>query len=176
MKPKNTSLFGWINVFANYSWKDFLYDAILPFIIALILLIVALYNDADMYVQVKTMLELGVTIIPGMVALMVAAYTIMLSFILSDKVDEIKKTDSGKQFVQSINSSFAMCLLVAVLTIVLLIFMQGISSMGIVVSQMCAKVINSVAYFMSCFFLVYSVYILIGIVIDIYNSGQVTLL
>ncbi len=176
MKNKRKSLFGWSNVFYNYSLLDFVKDAWMPFLIALVLLVIAILNHTDMYVQVERMLDLGISIIPSMVALIVAAYTIMLSFILSDKVSSIKNKEGGADFIQSINSGFAFCLLISILTIIMMALAKGICNMEVEVEPTLAVIINNVVYFLFSFLLVYSVFILIGIVIDIYNSGQTALL
>lgn len=176
MRTKRKSLFGWSNVFYNYSLLDFAKDAWMPFLIALVLLAVALLNHTDMYVQVEKILDLGISIIPSMVALIVAAYTIMLSFILSDKVTSIKNKEGGADFIQSINSGFAFCLLISILTIIMMVLAKGICNMQVEVESTLADIINYVVYFLFSFLLGYSVFILIGIVIDIYNSGQTSLL
>ncbi len=176
MRTKRKSLFGWSNVFYNYSLQDFAKDAWMPFLIALVLLAVAMLNNTDMYVQVGKILDLGISIIPSMVALIVAAYTIMLSFILSDKVTSIKNKEGGADFIQSINSGFAFCLLISILTIIMMVLAKGICNMQVEVEPTLADIINYVVYFLFSFLLVYSVFILIGIVIDIYNSGQTALL
>lgn len=176
MRTKRKSLFGWSNVFYNYSLLDFAKDAWMPFLIALVLLAVAMLNHTDMYVQVEKILDLGISIIPSMVALIVAAYTIMLSFILSDKVTSIKNKEGGADFIQSINSGFAFCLLISILTIIMMVLAKGICNMQVEVESTLADIINYVVYFLFSFLLVYSVFILIGIVIDIYNSGQTSLL
>lgn len=176
MRTKRKSLFGWSNVFYNYSLQDFAKDAWMPFLIALVLLAVAMLNHKDMYVQVEKILDLGISIIPSMVALIVAAYTIMLSFILSDKVTSIKNKEGGADFIQSINSGFAFCLLISILTIIMMVLAKGICNMQVEVEPTLADIINYVVYFLFSFLLGYSVFILIGIVIDIYNSGQTSLL
>lgn len=176
MRTKRKSLFGWSNVFYNYSLQDFAKDAWMPFLIALVLLAVAMLNHTDMYVQVEKILDLGISIIPSMVALIVAAYTIMLSFILSDKVTSIKNKEGGADFIQSINSGFAFCLLISILTIIMMVLAKGICNMQVEVESTLADIINYVVYFLFSFLLGYSVFILIGIVIDIYNSGQTSLL
>lgn len=176
MRTKRKSLFGWSNVFYNYSLQDFAKDAWMPFLIALVLLAVAMLNNTDMYVQVGKILDLGISIIPSMVALIVAAYTIMLSFILSDKVTSINNKEGGADFIQSINSGFAFCLLISILTIIMMVLAKGICNMQVEVEPTLADIINYVVYFLFSFLLVYSVFILIGIVIDIYNSGQTALL
>ena len=176
MRTRRKPLFGWSNVFYNYSLLDFAKDAWMPFLIALVLLAVAMLNNTDMYVQVGKILDLGISIIPSMVALIVAAYTIMLSFILSDKVTSIKNKEGGADFIQSINSGFAFCLLISILTIIMMVLAKGICNMQVEVEPTLADIINYVVYFLFSFLLVYSVFILIGIVIDIYNSGQTALL
>lgn len=123
-----------------------------------------------------SVLDLGISIIPSMVALIVAAYTIMLSFILSDKVTSIKNKEGGADFIQSINSGFAFCLLISILTIIMMVLAKGICNMQVEVESTLADIINYVVYFLFSFLLGYSVFILIGIVIDIYNSGQTSLL
>lgn len=176
MRTKRKSLFGWSNVFYNYSLLDFAKDAWMPFLIAIVLLAVAMLNHTDMYVQVEKILDLGISIIPSMVALIVAAYTIMLSFIISDKVTSIKNKEGGADFIQSINSGFAFCLLISILTIIMMVLAKGICNMQVEVEPTLADIINYVVYFLFSFLLGYSVFILIGIVIDIYNSGQTSLL
>lgn len=57
MRTKRKSLFGWSNVFYNYSLLDFAKDAWMPFLIALVLLAVAMLNHTDMYVQVEKILD-----------------------------------------------------------------------------------------------------------------------
>lgn len=136
-------------------------------------------SNAKSYRHVCTsrkILDLGISIIPSMVALIVAAYTIMLSFILSDKVTSIKNKEGGADFIQSINSGFAFCLLISILTIIMMVLAKGICNMQVEVESTLADIINYVVYFLFSFLLVYSVFILIGIVIDIYNSGQTSLL
>ena len=165
MRTKRKSLFGWSNVFYNYSLLDFAKDAWMPFLIALVLLAVAMLNHTDMYVQVEKILDLGISIIPSMVA-----------FILSDKVTSIKNKEGGADFIQSINSGFAFCLLISILTIIMMVLAKGICNMQVEVEPTLADIINYVVYFLFSFLLGYSVFILIGIVIDIYNSGQTALL
>ena len=57
-----------------------------------------------------------------------------------------------------------------------MVLAKGICNMQVEVEPTLADIINYVVYFLFSFLLVYSVFILIGIVIDIYNSGQTSLL
>lgn len=58
----------------------------------------------------------------------------------------------------------------------MMVLAKGICNMQVEVEPTLADIINYVVYFLFSFLLVYSVFILIGIVIDIYNSGQTSLL
>lgn len=126
------------------------------------------------FLQLKHLVEVGISIVPAMVALILTAYTIMLTFITGDKFASIKKTENGKKLIQDLNSSFAACLFVSTLSIITMIIISNIANMDIEIKN--PNTINYPVYFFVCYLLVYSVSILIGIVIDIFNSGQTSLL
>src|SRR5699024_2339438 len=101
-------------------------------------------------------------------------YTIMLTFIVGDKFSSIKKTNEGKKLIQDLNSSFSACLIVSTISIIAMIIVSSIASLGITIKF--RNSINKYVYLFICKLFVYFVSILIGIVIDIFNSGQTTLL
>jgi len=168
------SIFGWKNVLYNYGWKGILLDSILPIIISSLLCIIMYLKEADVFLQLKHLVEIGISIVPAMVALILTAYTIMLTFIIGDKFASIKKTKAGKKLIQDLNSSFAACLFVSTISIITMIIISSIVYMNIGISE--PNIVNYPVYFFVCYLLVYSVSILIGIVIDIFNSGQTSLL
>lgn len=169
-----SSIFGWPAVWNNYSWKSFLLDSSIPTIVSLSLCIIMYQFDINIYVQLKYLLEISISIIPTMVALTLAAYTIMLSFVMGDKIAKVKNTEEGRKLIQDLNSSFAICLLVSTVSIIVLIVVSCIANMNVEVNS--PNRVNYPIYFIVCYLLTYSVYILIGVVIDIFNSGQTTLL
>lgn len=171
---KPTSFFGWKSVFRNYGWKNFFVDSILPVLISILLSIVMYWKDADIFMQLKHLVEVGISIVPAMVALILTAYTIILIFIVGDKLVSIKKTEKGRKLIQDLNSSFAACLLVSIISIIAMIVVSSIANMGITIKY--PNIVNYPVCFFVSYLLVYSVSILIGIVIDIFNSGQTTLL
>lgn len=175
MDNKQQSLFGWSSILSNYSGKDFFEDVIIPLIISLVLYGIARWRDVDSYVLITTMVDLGVSIIPGIVGLIVAAYTILLSFIASEKMKGIVEKDVGAEFVKSINSSFAICLFASIFAIVFFAFVKCICSMGIEIYESCAELVNTFVFIFSSFLLFFSIFTLFGIMMDIYNSGQTTL-
>lgn len=166
-------IFGWKAIIRNYGWTSFWQDCILPLIVSFVLCTLMYIKDADILVQLKHLVEVGISIVPAMVALILTAYTIMLTFIVGDKFASIKKTEEGKQLIQDLNSSFAACLLVSTISIIAMIIVSSIANMGIGIEK--PNTMNYPVYFLVCYLLVYSVSILLGIVIDIFNSGQTTL-
>lgn len=169
----HNSIFGWKSVLNNYGWKGILLDSILPVVISFLLCTIMYLKDVDIFLQLKHLVGVGISIVPAMVALILTAYTIMLTFIIGDKFASIKKTEEGKQLIQDLNSSFATCLFVSTISIIAMIIISSIANMDIEINE--SNVVNYPVYFFVCYLLVYSVSILIGIVIDIFNSGQTTL-
>jgi hypothetical protein len=171
---KRTSIFGWKSVLYNYGWKGFLLDSILPVIISIFLCLVIFSTDTNVYNQLKYLLGIGIAVVPAMVALILTAYTIMLTFIIGDKFVSIRNTKEGKVLIEGLNSSFAACLLVSTTSIITMIIVSSITNMNIDIEN--SNIINYPAFFFICYLLLYSISILIGIVIDIFNSGQTVLL
>jgi hypothetical protein len=171
---KSNSIFGWKNVLYNYGWKGILLDSILPIVISSLLCTIMNWKGADVLLQLKHLVEIGISIVPAMVALILTAYTIMLAFIIGDKFVSIKETKAGKKLIQDLNSSFAACLFISTISIVAMIIISSISNMNIEIKE--PNIVNYPVYFFVCYLLVYSVSILIGIVIDIFNSGQTSIL
>lgn len=171
---KALSVFGWKVILRNYGWTSFWQDSVFPLIVSLGLCVLMYVKDEDVLLQLKHLVGVGISIVPAMVALILTAYTIMQTFIIGDKFASIKKTEEGKQLILDLNSSFAACLLVSTISIITMIVISSIANMEIAIEE--PNVVNYSIYFLVCYLLVYSVSILIGIVIDIFNSGQTTLL
>lgn len=168
------SMFGWRMIFKNYGWKSFCKDCRLPLIISLFLSVIVYVRDADIIIQLKNIINIGISIIPAMVALILTAYTILLTFITGDKFSSIKNTTNGKELIKDLNSSFAACLMVSTISLIVMIVVSSIISLEIEISV--PEVVNYPTYFLLLNLLLYSVSIIFGIVIDIFNCGQTTLL
>ena len=171
---RQSSIFGWKTVFKNYGWKSFLKDSIMPLIISFTISIVMYQIGTDTFSQLKVLVNIGISIVPAMVALILTAYTIMLTFITGDKFSSITHTNKGKELIQDLNSSFAACLFVSTISIIMMIMVSTITNLEITIKN--PNIVNYPIYISVCYLLIYSVSILIGIVIDIFNCGQTTLL
>ena len=170
---KIKSIFGWKSVFENYGIKDFVIDSIIPTIISSALCIAIYCSGSNIVEQIKHILSLGIAVVPSMVALILAAYAIMLSFILSETMSKLMVTENGRELVKSINASFAACLLVSTITLIFMLIISCIANLNIPIEH--PNRVNYPIYFIICYLLTYSVCVLIGVVIDIFNSGQTAL-
>lgn len=171
---KPTVIFGWKNVFYNYGLEGFLWDSILPLTISMILCLIMYLNHSDGFIQVKHLVGVGLNVVPAMVALILAAYAILLTFLISDKFKKIKDTEHGNKLIKDLNSSFAACLSISSITLIAMIVTSCVANMDIEIAN--PDFVNYPVFAIICYLLVYSVSILIGIVIDIFNCGQTTLL
>ena len=167
-------MFGWKIILKNYGWKNFWKDSRLPLILSLFISVTTYVHDADILIQLKNIINIGISIIPAMVALILTAYTILLTFITGDKFYSIKNTNNGRELIKDLNSSFAACLIVSTISVIMMIVVSSIVSLEIEISV--PEIVNYPTYFLVLNLLLFSVSILFGIVIDIFNCGQTTLL
>lgn len=168
------SIFGWKVVLKHYGWKGFVLDSILPLIVSTSLCALVYAEDADVFSQLKHIVGIGMSTVPAMVALILTAYTIMQTFIIGDKWASMKETEVGRELIQDLNSSFAACLFVSIISIMSMIVVSCVVNMEIAIEE--PDKLNYFVFFLICYLLVYSVSILISIVIDVFNSGQTALL
>lgn len=171
---KPTVIFGWRNVIYNYGWKGFLLDSILPVMVSAFLSVTMYMNGSDVFLQLKHLIEVGLDVVPAMVALIFAAYAILLTFLTGEMFRDVKGNENGKDLIKRLNSGFAACLSISSVTLIVLIVVSCIANMDIGVA--CHYFVDYPVFAVISYLLVYSVFILMGIVIDIFNCGQTTLL
>lgn len=164
------SAFGWSSVFRHYTFKCFIHDSAIPIIFATIICLLAYMAKADSLVILAKVLDLSINIVPAIIGLILAAYTILLSFFVSKIMQDIVATDKGKDFLQSLNSGFAFCLLMSAISILAAIVISCIKECNIAVNY--ANVCNYTAIWIVSYLMLFTVVILFGIIIDIFNSGQ----
>ena len=167
-------IFGWKAMLKNYGWSSFVKDSIAPLTISFILCLLMYIKDADIFKQLRHLVGVGLTIIPTILALILTAYTIILTFIIGGKFTSIKETEKGKELIEDLNSSFALCLIISTISIVVMVIISSIVNIEIEIKE--PNCVNYPIYFLVCYLLIFSIVILFGIIIDIFNSGQTTLL
>lgn len=105
---------------------------------------------------------------------MIAAYALVLSFITSNCVQQVKNTSNGKKLINSLNSGFAICLLFSILSIFMTIVILCIKTLGL--ESVHADYFNIIGIFLVSYLLFLSISVILGVIIDLYNSGQTSLL
>lgn len=170
---KRQSAFGWCAMFSTYGWNAFGKDAIIPGIVSIVIGSALWYSEADILQQLLLLLNLGIAIIPTMVALMLAAYAVILSFLTNERFKMVAQTDDGKDLISHLNSSYASSLSVMAFTLFVIIIISSLAHLNIECGY--ADKVNGVVYFIVCFLLVFTVSTLKNIIEDLFNCGQTVL-
>lgn len=163
--------FGWKCAFDNYGLKNFFKDSVFPLTVSIFLCLILYVYDIDILFQLKFLLDVGFMIVPTMIALMLTAYTIILNFILGGKISSLLSKEAGCILVKKLNSSFAISLLVTIIFIILLVVVGNILHMNILFTY--ADIVNYITFFVISYLLLFSISVLIGVVVNVFNMGQI---
>lgn len=171
---KGKSEFGWNSLFRYYGLKGLLRDITLPIIISTAICVGTYLSSRDSLDILKTVTGLANEIVPAMIGLVLAAYTVLLTFFTGDSFKKATSTDDGRKFIKGINAGFAACLTFLAVCIIFSIIIAVCIEWGY--TSEIAEYINIGALFGVSFLLLYAVTSIFGIIIDIYNSGQTTVI
>lgn len=169
-----TSEFGWKSLFCYYGFSGLMKDSVLPVIIATSICIGTCLSDKDSLEILKTVTQLANEVVPAMIGLVLAAYTVLLTFFTGESFKKATESQEGRMFIKEINAGFAACLFFLAIS-VLISIMIAICVEWEYTSEY-ADFINYFALFGLSFLLSYAITSIFGIIIDIYNSGQTTTL
>lgn len=165
---KQGSIFGLQAILRNYGWRNFKLDSILPLFVSLGLCAIMYLNGVDIISQLNHLVDIAISVIPIVVAIILVLYIIMLVFVICDRLN-IKECT---QLMQELNASFAVYSLFCVFSTLAMAIVSFIVNIGIDMPN----ATNYFIYFFGCYLLVYPIFSLMCIVIDIFNSGQTLLL
>lgn len=180
MADNNDTIFGYKGIFRSYGWKDFFLDLWKPALFAVIGIGLCFISDMGSYEVVKKTVGLGISIMPSYLGLLVAAYTLLISFFTSEEAKKImamenkEKEISGKELIVNLNGNFAVCVIGGVFCLLTSFIVSYISSLGLTFEY--ADVINNIVLFVLLFLLSFSMTTLFGVIQDIFNLGQCTIL
>jgi len=171
---KENSEFGWISLFRYYGLKGFLRDIIMPIIISTTICVGTCFSSKDSLEILKIVTGLANEIVPVMVGLVLAAYTVLLSFFTGDSFKKAIGTAEGRKFIKGINAGFAACLTILAVSVLVSIIIAVCIKWEYTSEH--ADCYNLCALFVLSFLLSYAITSIFGIIIDIFNSGQTTAL
>jgi hypothetical protein len=162
--------FGITNALRCYGFKSLMFDSIVPCVVAAVIVLVCMFcSDIDVINILGAVQSLAIPIVPTLSAFVLTAYAFVLSF-SSSGIKALESPD-GVDLMHSINGGFASSLIIDAFTIVFYIVTICINALKIYSPY--ASLINYVTLFISVFLLVFVVWILVGIVEDIFNMVQV---
>lgn len=165
--------FGWRAVFKGYTLKDFLKDSIIPFVVSLLIITCTLFLKVDPYYMVNRIAEIGLSVIPLVLSLVIAAYVLFISAIMSQGLASMKKQAQGLKTLHSINSGFAACILTFVVASILFVVISIVSNNSN--SSPYADIINYVISFVEIFLVIFAFRWLTDIVEDMFNMAEFSL-
>ena len=167
---KGNEIFGWKNVLKFYSIGDLFKDSIIPMVVSLILLAISICTNKDILSLLQKIMGLGINVVPVILSLLLAAYTILMTMYWSPICDTMKKTgNNGIKLLNELNSSFAASILFTTISVLFLFIFNAIGDIDIPVSLNVANTINSVFYVFVMYIILFPVWLMKDIAIDIYN-------
>ena len=171
---------GFQSIVKTYGWKDLLKDSFAPILLASFVTISAIIYSDDSHALFDKVVALCSSILPSYLGLLVAAYTLLLTLLTTKTVSALKEivddlnNYSGKDLLRTLNSDFAVCILVAGFALFLSVLFSICSSLNIVFLY--ADVVNFLGIFVMVYLLFYSLTILFNLIEDLYNIGQTTII
>jgi len=97
---------------------------------------------------------------------------LFLTVFWSDYGKNIRKYEEGKQLLHNINSSYAATIFIMVITLLLNLVIDLITSFEVVISSAISRYVNATTIFFLLTLLIFSIWLLKDIAINIFNLGQ----
>jgi hypothetical protein len=172
MTNNSDSINGWKSVFADYTISDALKDCKYPICISLFLTIMIIVNSSNVFDALEKIVSGIISILPDILVLLLAGYAIVLTLFWSDYGKNIRKYSTGRKLLKNINSSYAATILIMVIALLLSFILDIFMSLKLETSATASIWINGITIFFMITLLLYSVWLLKDITINIYNLGQ----
>jgi hypothetical protein len=172
MTKDSDQIFGWKSVFVNYKISDILKDCKYPICIAAFLTIIIVVHSSNFFISLAKIVSISLSILPNIIALLLAGYAIILTLWWSEYGKNIRKYPKGIELLQNINSSYAATILFMAIALLFSFVLDIIISLEISVVKTTSKWINGITIFLISTLLIYSIWLLKDITINIYNLGQ----
>lgn len=169
-RTKKNKRFGWPSAFKYYSTRDIIKDFRIPALISLVIMLIIAYRGCNLVEVIGRISEMGLSVVPAMVALILAAYTILISMYWAPICDKLKSDEkTGLPLLKGLNASFAITIRFATIGIVFLFAVFCVGEIQVSAPENVLMVCNLMIITCLIFFVVFPIYMLIDIAINIYN-------
>lgn len=164
--------YGLRGIYHQYGLKPFLKDLKYPSLLGfLVVVISSITPDLDTYILIREILDMSMTVIPIIITLILSSYTIFISLFTTNK--RMSRYEVLNKTLRGITSTYAACLINSIIFLGVLFGFYLFSKLG-VTSQYFSIVNIFVIFFVVCF-ISYPFVVLINIIIDMFNSGNMSL-
>lgn len=177
MRHKLNNKYGLAGVFSLYGAKRLLKDLMIPAILALLTCAACMIYindelaDNDIFLILTNILDLSLTILPIVITLLLTAFTMFITVFNTNK--QMVASKALNKTILSITSTYAGALIVSIIALGILFTLYVVASMRIHSDY--SYTLNILALFLSVLSLTYPFTALIQIVIDLFNSGRLSL-
>ena len=119
----------WKAVFDAYSLKDMLWDSKVPIMIAIVLLwMTPSQIDCNAVEMISKMCDLLLTVIPPLLSILIASFSIWISFFLSKTFEKLEGNENGRAVLYGLNASFLITILFMLLGLIFTILISVCSN------------------------------------------------
>lgn len=171
MKNKK-SIFGWPSVFRFYSNKDLIRDSLFPILISMCVTAICYWEENDMLVELFKLVTIGLSVVPAMLSILLAAYAILMSMYWSSISEKIKHNEKGNKLLNDLNSSFAGAIKVIWWSLLYLLIVNSVGVVNMPFNIIPCSFINILLFFVTLYCILFSIWIIKDIAINIYNFAS----
>lgn len=172
---KKHSIFGWDSVFRSYTNHDLIKDSIFPVLAAVTITAISYLGEKDMLVELFKVITIGLSVVPVMLSILLAAYAILMSMYWSPICEKMKHNAKGNKLLNRLNSSFAAAIKIICFGVLYLLIVNSIGTVNMPFHIIPPSIINGLLLVISLYFILFSIWIMKDIAISIYNFASFTI-
>lgn len=169
---KGYSIFGWKSAFRSYTKRDLAKDSLFPVIIAILITLLSYFCGKNMVVELFKIVNVGLSVTPAMMSILLAAYAILMSMYWSPICEKMKHSEKGNKLLNEINSSFAIAIKVICLGVLYLLLISSIGIVNLPFEIMNPNIVNALLFAIALYFMLFSIWIIKDIALNIYNLAS----
>jgi hypothetical protein len=114
------------------------------------------------------------SILPNILSLLIAGYTVLLTFFWSDFGKNIRKYDHGRNLQKNILSSYAAAVCIMIFSLLVNFIFDAVIHLEVELPITISKWINGASIFSITILFFYPFWILKDTIINLYNLGQLS--
>lgn len=167
----------WRAAFKAYSLKDLLWDSILPILITVILFSITVMNTGvDKIKMIDKMCSLLFIVLPPLLSILIASFSIWISFFLSKTFEKLENNEEGRMVVYGLNASFLINILFMLIGMIFVIITTICQNFELSLCPNTDDIINHIVLFVLYFMSIEYIWLLKDIAKNLHNVAKFALL